>query len=615
MSAPAPLHLLPPSGPVIGLPDALLQQLQGLDGQALWWLSGYTAGLAQRGVSTGVATLPMPVATSTAQAPRISIVFGSQTGNAQRLAESMEARLREAGLTTRLLRADAYPHRELKDETHLVVVVSTQGEGDPPDDARGFTEFLLGSRAPKLPHLRYAVLGLGDSSYPLYCEVGKQIDARLGELGGQRWLPRADADVDIDSIASPWLDDVAARARELLTESPARSATVTPLHPRTTVVAHDKQNPFLAEVLQNQRISGRDSSRDIRHIELSLEGSGLQYTPGDALGVWPRNPEGLVSKILDTLALDGEIEIERDGKRRALSEWLRDHRELTRLTKPFLIAHAERAGIEELNILLAGEPAQLTNLFSDHQVIDVLQRWPARWAADEFIASLRVLTPRMYSIASSQDAVGDEAHLTVSHLAYQHNGEDRWGAASHELAELSAGETARVFIEHNPRFSLPIDGDRDILMIGPGVGVAPFRGFLQSRVASGASGRNWLFFGNRHAQSEFLYQSEWQPLIKSGQLKLDLAFSRDLIRSIDGNDQPAGPRYVQDCLLAHSEEVFAWIDSGAHLYVCGDATRMARDVNTALSLILQRHGGLDAEAAQVFLDSLQAQGRYARDIY
>lgn len=614
MSVPAALPRISTSP--VPLPDALLHQLQALDGNALWWLSGYTAGLAQRHAPVGVALPDSGNEVSAVPGTRISIVFGSQTGNAQRVAEAMDARLHEAGLHTRLLRADAYPQRELKDETHLIVVVSTQGEGDPPDDARGFTEFLLGPRAPKtLPNLRYAVLGLGDSSYPLYCEVGKQIDARLGELGGQRWLPRADADVDIDSIANPWLQDVTIRARELLDESPARVATVTALDPRAIAVTYDRQNPFRADVLQNQRITARDSERDIRHIELSLEGSGLHYTPGDALGVWPRNPERLVEAILATLKLDGDVEVEHSDKRHTLSDWLRDYRELTRVTRPFLVAHAARAGSDELDGLLAAEPAKLTAFFANHQVIDVLQRWPAAWSANELVASLRALTPRMYSIASSQDAVGDEAHLTVSHLAYQHHGEDRWGAASHELAGLEVGDTARVFIEHNARFSLPADANRDVVMIGPGVGVAPFRGFLQSRVAGGGQGRNWLFFGNRHAQSEFLYQSEWQPLIKTGQLQLDLAFSRDVIRGIDGKHQPAGPKYVQDSLLERGEEVFAWLERGAHLYVCGDATGMARDVHAALSFILQRHGGLDADAAQAYLDALQTQGRYARDVY
>lgn len=612
MSAPAALPLSTPDFAL--LPDALLQQLQALDRQALWWLSGYTAGLAQHTANTSTA-LPISTVASDNAAPRITIVFGSQTGNAQRVAENIEASLRDAGLPTRLLRADVYPQRELKTETHLIVVISTQGDGDPPDDARGFAEFLIGPRAPQLPDLHFAVLGLGDSSYPLYCEVGKQIDARLAALGATRWLPRVDADVDIESIADPWTADVTTQARKLLEPSTTHIATVTPLHPRAVSITHNRKNPFIAEILQNQRISGRGSSRDIRHIELSIEGSGLHYTPGDALGVWPRNPDALVSNIVATLSLEGSAQIEQGGKRHTLTEWLRDHRELTRLTRPFLAAHAERAGSDELNTLLTGEPDQLSRLFEHHQVIDVLQRWPAPWAAGELIAALRALTPRMYSIASSQEAVGDEVHLTVSHLAYQHNGEDRWGAASHELAELDVGDTARVFIDHNSRFSLPEDPSKDILMIGPGVGIAPFRGFVQSRVANKSTGRNWLFFGNRHAQSEFLYQSEWQPLIKAGQLKLDLAFSRDVIRGIDGHDQSAGPRYVQDCLLARSEEVFAWLDGGAYLYVCGDAHGMACDVHAALSLILQRHGGLDADAAQAHLDTLQAQGRYARDVY
>ena len=321
----------------------------------------------------------------------------------------------------------------------------------------------------------------------------------------------------------------------------------------------------------------------------------------------PVNPPALVEAVLATLELDGEQAITHSEQTLPLREWLSSKRELTRLSRQFVATHAAHAKSEELNALLAPDrTADFTRLLAAQQVIDLLRAYPGVWAAEEIVAALRPLAPRLYSIASSPKSVGEEAHLTVAHIEYAIDGDTRWGTASNFLARAAEGEKLPVFIEHNERFRLPKDGARDVILVGPGTGVAPFRGFVQDRAAAGASGRNWLFFGNPHARSDFLYQLEWQDALKRGELhRLDLAFSRDQAHKV----------YVQDRLREQGREVFAWLESGAHLYVCGDATRMAKDVHATLLEIIATHGGKSAEDAADYLNDLQAQGRYARDVY
>jgi sulfite reductase (NADPH) flavoprotein alpha-component len=607
MLDPTPMTSVPAQLPLPPFPEGkapLLSQLtDGLDAPSLWWLSGYAAGLASRVGAPGL------TAVANVEAPgagTLTIVYGSQTGNAKRLAERLAEQAEAAGVRTRLLRADAYPLRELKNERYLNIVISTQGDGDPPDDARAFVEFLLGKRAPQLPELKFAVLGLGDSSYPKFCEIGLRLDVRLAELGATRWLARADADLDIDAVAKPWIDQTLALARETL--KPATPmATVTPLRPLPATPTWTRDEPFAAELLTNQHITGRGSSKDIRHLEVSLEGSGLSYEPGDALGVWPRNPPGLVEAVLNALQIAGDTQVTHSGQSLPIATWLSEKRELTRLNRAFIASHAALAKDVELNRLLAPENgAALSRLLAEQQPIDLLEKLPAAWSAEDLVATLRPLTPRLYSIASSQKSVGEEAHLTVAHIQYQNETSLRWGAASHFLASQEPGARLPVYIERNERFRLPRDGARDLIMIGPGTGVAPFRGFLQDRVATGATGRHWLLFGNPHFRSDFLYQLEWQRALKNGQLhKLDLAFSRDTASKI----------YVQHRLRERGRELFAWLENGAHLYVCGDATHMARDVHAALLEVIAEHGGKDQDAATDYLNDLQQQGRYARDIY
>ncbi|MCC8553528.1 assimilatory sulfite reductase (NADPH) flavoprotein subunit [Xanthomonas hortorum] len=606
---------LPPSP----LPDerkALLERLvDGLDSASLWWLSGYTAGLAQGQPPRSLAVLPGGQPHAIAQASqRLTVLYGSQTGNARREAEQIAAEAEAAGLSVRLLRADTYPTRELASERLLYVVISTQGEGDPPDDAIGLVEFLASRRAPKLPELKYAVLGLGDSSYADFCGIARRIDDRLAELGGSRVQPRGEADLDIDSVAAPWRAQALTHAREQLKSGPP-SATITPLRSSAAAAVWSHQHPFAAEVLANQIVSGRDfkgpqfrvyalPGKRVRHLEFSLEGSGLSYEPGDALGIRHRNPPALVDAVLQTLRLDGHAAVTIGEETLALNEWLATRRELTKLSRPLLAAHAERA--EELQALLTPtQTAGLASLLADHQLIDVLRRWPADWDHGSLLAALRPLTPRLYSIASSRKRVGEEVHLVVDELTYQAHGHAHLGSASGFLAALREGDTAPVYVEPNERFRVPADPDRDILMIGPGTGVAPFRGFVQERAETGAKGRNWLFFGAQHFNTDFLYQAEWQQALQRGELHaLDLAFSRDQAEKI----------YVQHRLRARGAEVYAWLQGGAHVYVCG-AIGMGKDVHAALLDIVATHGALDAEAAAAYLTQLQVEGRYARDVY
>lgn len=596
-----------PARPAIPLGQDALAQLtrltEGLDRDALQWASGYLAGLASHTIRQADSAAPV----TADAAVRATIVYGSQTGNARRQAEALAAELEQAGLPVRVLRADAYRLRELPAERLLYVVVSTQGDGDPPDDARAFVEHLGGRRAPRLPQLRYAVLGLGDSSYPKFCAVGAQIDERLAALGAERLFARGEADVDVDTAAAPWRRTALTQARIALEAAPAL-ATVTPLRGPATprdATAWSRERPFMAPLLSNRRIVGRDSAGDVRHIELSLQGSGLDYRPGDALGVWPAQPPVLVEAVLAALRADGAEAVTIAGQTLPLAQWLSGRRELTRLTRPFVAAHAQRARSAALDAALVDDGA-LRALLDGHQLIDLLRRFPAPWDAADFVAALRPLAPRPYSIASSRAAVGDEVHLTVAVVGYEAFGEARIGCASRFLADRAEGDAVPVFVEPNERFRLPGDPTRDIVMIGPGTGVAPFRAFVQERTETAATGRNWLFFGHRHFRSDFLYQAEWQQAHRDGHLhRIDLAFSRDRPDKV----------YVQHALRRRGRELYDWIENGAHLYVCGDASRMARDVDAALREIAVAHGGHDAESAAGWLAALAAERRYSRDVY
>lgn len=600
----APLLPLEPSK------QALLRELlDGLNRDHLLWLSGYLAGAARELALEKVAgaasvVVPNPVANIP-----VTIIYGSQTGHAQGIAESLAGQLNACGISARIFGAGGYPNRELKDERLLLVIMSTYGDGDPPDDARGWLEFLNGRRAPQLELLRYAVLALGDSSYPQFCQTGREVDARMATLGATRLLPLAEADVDFETIALPWVSAVLAEAQAW---GGASSCSSVPASVSQSVSEASTQwsrlRPFAAEMYVNQRITGRDSERDVRHVEMLIDGSGMCYQPGDSVGIWPKQDDRAVEEVLSLTGLDGDADVSLSSETLPLFKWLKHRRELTVLTRPFLSAHAERAKAPALNDMLsATKPDELARILADWQLPDLLRHYPGVWSPADLIAALRPLTPRLYSIASSPLlSNGEEIHLTVGIVDYQYEGYHRWGVASYHIAGRPLGESLPIFIEANDRFRLPKDGNTDIIMIGPGTGIAPFRAFVQHRVALGDRGRNWLFFGNRHFRSEFLYQLEWQEAFAKGQLhKLDLAFSRD-------SEQRA---YVQDRMREASSELYDWIEGGAFVYVCGDAKAMARDVDNTLVEIAQREGKRSAEDAREWLSHLSRNGRYLRDVY
>jgi sulfite reductase (NADPH) flavoprotein alpha-component len=597
--------------------DALVADL---DPAALAWLSGYAAGLAAERARAGAARpvaapradaaprAPEPVAKADAPAAA-TVLYGSQTGNSRRLAERLARSLEATGLQPTLVSAADYPPKRLADERLLYVVVSTHGDGEPPDDARALFDFLGGRKAPALPQLRYAVLALGDSSYPQFCATGRVLDERLAALGGRRLVDRVDCDVDFEPAAAPWLEQAVATARTETGAAAPRLAVVTPLRAPAQQPA-TREHPVDAELVANQRITARDAEKDVRHLELALPEQRFEYEPGDALGVLVDNPAETVTRVLELARLDPTTAVTIDGQTHALAHWLARRREVTKLAKPLVERLAERtdaARAAELRAWLQpGGTEHLRRAFKELQVADLLKRFPAAWEPEAFVRALQPLQPRLYSIASSRRAVDDEAHLTVAVVDYEHDGERRRGAASWQLATLASGTRVRAYVEPNPRFRLPADGARDVIMIGPGTGVAPFRGFLQQRVADGARGCHWLFFGGRHLERDFLYQVEWLEALKKKQLqRLDVAFSRDQATKL----------YVQHRLREHGAELFRWLEGGAHLYVCGDAERMAPDVHAALLDVVATHGGRDADGAREYLSELVAQKRYARDVY
>ncbi|AFJ01549.1 Sulfite reductase (NADPH) flavoprotein alpha-component [Methylophaga frappieri] len=588
------------------LTDQQLQQLNallgGLEGWQVDWLAGYLAGwrAAQNGTAAAI-TPALPSQT----AVKLTIMFGSQTGNAEGLAERLLEKAKTQGIDATLVDMGAYKLRQLKSETHLALITSTHGEGDPPDNAMDLYEFLNGKKAPKLNDLKYSVLSLGDSSYEYFCQTGIDFDKRLSELGAKAIIDRVDCDVDYDDLADKWIEDF---LNSIETTAPAAAASApATLASAGTTSAYDRKNPFMAPMLTNQLLNGKGSNKETRHIEISLEESGLQYKPGDALGVYAQNDPALVAALITALKLDAEQVIRVDDDNVSVDEALTRHREITVLTKPLLEKWAELSGNATLQKLLE-DKTETNNWIAGRDVLDLVQAYPiAELDAETFISVLRKMPPRLYSIASSQAAVEDEVHLTIAVVRYNAHGRDRGGVASTWFADrLDEDATVPVYIDGNKNFKLPDNDDVPVIMIGPGTGVAPFRSFMQEREAREATGRNWLFFGDQHFLTDFLYQTEWQDWHQSGLLtKIDVAFSRD-------GDQKV---YVQHKLRDKSEEVWRWLEEGAHIYVCGDATYMAPDVNEALLDIICQHGDQNREQATEYLRQMTRDKRYQRDVY
>ncbi|WP_105573833.1 NADPH-dependent assimilatory sulfite reductase flavoprotein subunit [Cronobacter sakazakii] len=568
----------------------------------LAWLSGYFWGMVNQ--QPGAAVMQTPAAPASV----ITLISASQTGNARRVAEALRDDLLAAQLNVNLVNAGDYKFKQIAQEKLLIVVASTQGEGDPPEEAVALHKFLLSKKAPKLDGTAFAVFGLGDTSYEHFCQAGKDFDTRLAELGAERLLDRVDADVEYQAAAQAWrqrvVDVLKARVPK---EAPSQAAiTASGAVNLVDSTPYTKESPLTATLSVNQKITGRHSEKDVRHIEIDLGDAGLRYQPGDALGVWYQNDPALVQELLELLWLKGDEPVTVGEKTLPLSEALQWHFELTVNTAAIVENYATLTRSEAL-LPLVGDKAKLQDYAARTPIVDMVRFAPAQLEAEQLTGLLRPLTPRLYSIASSQAEVENEVHITVGVVRFDIEGRPRAGGASSYLADrLEEDSEVRVFIEHNDNFRLPATPETPVIMIGPGTGIAPFRAFMQQREADGATGKNWLFFGNPHFTEDFLYQVEWQRYVKEGLLtRIDLAWSRDQDHKI----------YVQDKIREQGAELWRWIQEGAHLYVCGDANRMAKDVEQALLEVIAAYGGMDAEAADEYLSELRVERRYQRDVY
>ena len=567
------------------------------------WLSGYFTGL-----DVGLRQIPsQPASTIAAGLRTLTILYGTETGNAAELARILDAAAKAKGMACATIDMADYQPRQLSQEQDLLIIVSTYGEGDPPQPATGFFEFLEGRKTPRLEGVRFSILALGDSTYEYFCQAGKRLDERFEELGATRLAPRLDCDVDYEEAAEHW---IAAIVEQLASET--RDAT--PVHAipmRQTPgnsTSYDRRNPFLARVVENMAIVGRGSTKETRHVEFSLAGSGLAYEPGDALGIAASNSPAVVEALLEALGMPAEAEFTLKTHSYRLRDALTQRFEITLATPRFLDYWAM---LSESNVLLqlqqedrAGERAVFLRT---HHIIDIVRRFPVRDVTPQgLFSALRPLQPRLYSLASSLSACPDEAHLTISPLRYNLHGEARSGVASGMLADrIAIDDALPVYVQSNPHFRLPGD-DRPIIMVGAGTGIAPYRAFLQEREARGERGRSWLFFGERNFRTDFLYQTEWQGWLKDGTLsRMDVAFSRDRLGTV----------YVQHRMKEQARDIFAWLEEGAYIYLCGDATHLAPDVHQTLIGIVASEARTGREAAEDYVRSLQADHRYRRDVY
>jgi len=597
-----------------------IQQLQagfeGLDTAQSAWLSGFIAGRLVAQETPLPANRPGVRTEPAAGGGILNVFFASQTGNGETIARQLGDAAQAAGLGVNVQSlADLRP-AQLKKLEYAAFVISTHGEGDPPDDAVDLFEYLAGPRAARLDGLRFRVLALGDRSYSKFCESGRQLENLLLARGASTFADRVECDIDVQPAAGEWSAEVVRFGLEQLAPEGSASPATAPAHSnRLSIVpqatAWSRARPFAATVERVQKITGLGSEKDVYHVELSLEGSGLQYEPGDSLGVWARNSHELVGEVLDELRIAPDQEVVLDGHRHSIGELLIRHRELTRLSPDTVEGYARAAGRTELEGRYGALDAEGQRAFIERrQFIDLLREYPlpanTRIGAEELAGMLRPLAPRSYSIASSRASVDEEVHLTVATLFSDAIGEPRRGVASDFLNHrLEPGDEVGVFLEPNRRFRLPEDEQAPIILIGAGTGVAPYRAFMQELEARGDAPDSWLIFGNPHLRTDFLYQREWLEWRRRGLLKrIDVAFSRD----------QAEKHYVQHIVRDEADRIARWLDRGARIYVCG-CLAMGRDVEEALRDVLAGRHGMDAEQAAEELSALRRQGRLLKDLY
>jgi sulfite reductase (NADPH) flavoprotein alpha-component len=532
----------------------------------------------------------------------VTILVGSQTGNSEGVAKKLSKAMAKMNFAPQVVDMGGYDNAQLAKEQNVLIITSTYGDGEPPDSAADLHEYVRSEGAASLEGVNYSVLALGDTEYPDFCQCGIEFDEAFEKLGANRIFPRMDCDVEFDEEYATWKTGV----MDALGGSAVADDEVEDL----AEDGYSKKNPYPAAILKNVNLNSADSQRETYHIEFSLEGSGLEYEVGDALGVMPRNSEELVDEILTNLPFKPTEEVPLPGGGEAtLRDALIEHYDVRSLSKTFLQNWQERSGSPYLRSLVeADDKKEFDDFCWGRDLIDLITDHPADFSdAEEFVGVLKKLQPRLYSISSSPNAHPGEVHLTVAIVRYHSNYRDRGGVCSTFLSDRTKGVLPGVFVHSNKAFRLPEDGDKPVIMVGPGTGVAPFRAFLEERKVSAAKGGNWLFFGNPHESEDFLYKDELEGMQKDGVLnKLSLAFSRDQAEKI----------YVQDRMLEDGAELWKWLnDDGGYFYVCGDASRMAKDVDAALHKIAEQHGGLSEAAAQEFIKQLKKEKRYARDVY
>ncbi len=609
--SPDPLALAPLSPALAGEVRSLVAKL---DREQRLWLSGFLAGIdAEPAGSTAagpLAAAPAAAAPPEPQRPAVTVLFGSQTGNSERLAKQVADRLAERGIPFALLDMLQCSKTHLQEAQTLLVIVSTHGDGDPPERAVPLSELLASRKAPRLDHIRYSVLALGDSSYERFCEAGRQFDARLEALGAHRLQAREECDVDFDAPAARWIDAVLGKLEHTVGPATLRVLPAPGADRRTASVsnAYTRKNPYLAAVLANQRLTAAPSTKDVRHIELSLEGSNIHYEPGDSIGIVPRNRDEDVDALIEKLGFSAESPVQGEAQAPVpLRQALLERFEIGTVTRPLLKRYAEATRSAEVASLAAAADEDLARYARGRHVIDLVREHaPSGLDAAALTRLLPPLAPRLYSIASSQHAAPDEVHLTVSIVQYESFGRRHRGVVSGALADLTSDDaTLPIYLQRNPAFRLP-DPHTPIIMIGPGTGVAPFRAFIAERAETGADGLNWLFFGDRSFEWDFLYQTEWLDWRKRGLLtRMDVAFSRDQDEKV----------YVQHRMRERGAELWSWLEDGAYLYVCGDAQHMAPDVHAALLEIIAAHGARSRDEAAEYVLKLQQERRYQRDVY
>jgi sulfite reductase (NADPH) flavoprotein alpha-component len=594
--------------------DAPLQEIKR------HFINGLLAGLFARTGHTENITALLPGLLAESLTPAsdiVTILWASQTGTAEMFAEQCAQRLKSAGHTVRLVCMDSFAVSELARVSRLLVITSTFGDGDPPDNGSNFWTGLQSEDMPELNSLSFSVLAFGDSSYGQFCGFGKLLDARLETLGGHRLVARVDCEPDYDEAGCVWLESILQSMPVTTDNNPLPQTAFSSAgddseeEPATLIEpspGYDRKNPFRARMILNRRLNAEGSEKDVRQIGFDLTGSGLCYEAGDALGVWHTNCSTLVEEILAALKLCGATSVEVKGHgEMPLTQALLRHYEITRITTEVLQCVLQHSHNEVLaNILADGNKLALQQWLWDRQIVDLLYDFPIQVAAAEWLTALKPLQPRLYSISSSPKAFPEQVHLTVSALRYRSAGKLRGGACSTFLADRAAECEVPVFVQKSPHFRPPRNPDTDMIMVGPGTGIAPFLAFLQERQAIGAKGRNWLFFGEQHAEKDFYYRDELETLQKLGMLhRLDTAFSRDQNEKI----------YVQQRMMEKGAELWSWLEGGGYFYVCGDASRMAKDVDTALREIVQCKGGMGSEAAKDYVAKMIKDKRYLRDVY